>query len=70
MIKSKLGLRRTFNPKENLGVVCSRLRKEVVPRMASLLVQIVTRSIMVSVYWVPGVVLVVVRKDIRLEIVL
>ena len=66
----KLGLRRRFNPKENLGVLSSRLRKEVVPTMASLLVQIVARNIMVSVYWVPGVALVVVRKGTKWEIVL
>ena len=61
MIKSKLGLRRRFNRKNNLGVLSSRLRKEVVQRMASLLVQIVERNIMVSVYWAPRVALVVVK---------
>ena len=65
MIKSKLGLRRRFNLKENLIVLSSRLRKEVVPRMASLLVQIVARNIIVSVFWVPGVALVVLSKDTR-----
>ena len=53
MINSKLVLRRRFNPKENLGVISSRLRKKIVPRMTSLLVHIVARNIMVSVYWVP-----------------
>ena len=52
MINMKLGLKKRFNLKENLGVLSSRLRREVVPRMASLLVQIVARNIMVSVYWV------------------
>ena len=61
----KLGLRRRFNPKENLGVLSSRLRKEVVPTMASLLVQIVAKNIMVSVYWVPGVALVVVNMGTK-----
>ena len=61
MIKGKVGLRRRFNTKENLGLLSSRLRKEVVPRMAILLVQIVARNILVSVYWVPGVTLVVVK---------
>ena len=61
LIRSKLGLRRRFNLNENLGVLNSRLRNEVVPRIASILVQNVERNIMVSVYWVPGVALVVVR---------
>ena len=65
MIKSKLGLGRRFNLKENLGVLSSRLRKEVVPRMGSLLVQSVARNIMLSVYWVPGVALVVVKMGIK-----
>ena len=60
MINMKLGLKKRFNLKENLGVLSSRLTKEVVPRMASLLVQIVARNIMLSVYWVPGVALLVV----------
>ena len=55
MIKSKLRLRRRFNLKKNLGVLRSRLREYVVPRMARLLVQIVPRNIMVSVYWILGV---------------
>ena len=59
-IKSKLGLRRKFNTKNNLGVLISKLRKEVVTRMTNLLVQIVARNIMLSVYWVPGVALLVV----------
>ena len=58
-----------FNKKvqsqENLGVLCSRLRKEVVPRMASLLVPNVARNIMVSVYWVPGVSSVLVSKGTK-----
>ena len=37
--------------------------------MASLHVSLVERNIMVSVYWVPGIAMVVVRKDTRLEIV-
>ena len=61
----KLGLRRRFNPKENLGVLSSRLRKAGVQRMASLLVQIVARKIMVSVYWVPGVSLVEVKMGTK-----
>ena len=65
MIKGKVGLRRRFNTKENLGLLSSRLRKEVVPRMESLLVQIVARKIMVSVYCVPAIYLVVVRKDLK-----
>ena len=70
MIKGKVGLRRRFNTKENLGLLSSRLRKEVVRRMASLLVQIVERNIMVTVYWVTGVSLVVVNMGTKLEIVL
>ena len=70
MIKSKLRLRRRFNLKKNLGVLSPRLRKEVVPRMSSLLVPNVARNIIVSLFWVPGVSLVVVRKDTRGEIVL
>ena len=65
MIKSKLGLRRRFNLKDNLGVLSSRLRREVVPRMASLLVQIVATNIMVSFYWVPGVALIVVKMGTK-----
>ena len=42
-------------------MLSSRLRKEVVPRMASLLVQNGARNIRVSVYWVQGVALVVVK---------
>ena len=65
VIKSKLGSRRRFNLNENLGVLSSRLRKEVVRRMASLLVQIVERNIMVTVYWVTGVSLVVVNMGTK-----
>ena len=65
MIKSKLGLIRRFNLKENLGVLSSRLSKEVVRMMASLLVKIVARNIMVSVYWVPEVALVVVNMGTK-----
>ena len=65
MIKSKLGLRRRFNRKNNLGVLSSRLRKEVVQRMASLLVQIVAKNVMESVYWVPGGSFVVVKMDTK-----
>ena len=61
VINIKLRSRIRFNLKENLGVLSSRLRKEVVPRMAILLVQIVARNIMESVYCVQGVALVVVR---------
>ena len=56
------GLRRRFNLKENVRVLISWLRKAIVPRMASLLVQIVSRNIMVSVSRVPGVAFVLVRK--------
>ena len=65
MIKSKQGLRRRFNLDKSIEVLSSRLRKQVVPRMESLLVKIVARNIMVSVYWVPRVAMVVVMKDIR-----
>ena len=61
MINMKLGLKKRFNLKENLGVLSSRLRKAVVPRMASLLVKILARNIMVSVYLVPGIAFVVVK---------
>ena len=64
-MKSKLGLRRKFNTKNNLGVLISKLRKEVVTRMTNLLVQIVARNTMVSVYWVPGVALVVVNMGTK-----
>ena len=37
--------------------------------MSNLHMSLVARNIMVSVYWVPGVAMVVVRKDTRLEIV-
>ena len=50
-------------------MLSSRLRKEVVPRTASLLVKIVARNVMVSVYWVSGVAFVVVGKDTRREII-
>ena len=62
MIKSKLGLRRRFNLDKSIEVLSSRLRKQVVPRMASLLVKIVARNIMVSVYWEPRVALVLVKR--------
>ena len=65
MINMKLGLKKRFNLKENLGVLSSRLRKEVVQKMASLLVKIVARNIMVSVYWVPGVSLAVVKMGTK-----
>ena len=51
-------------------MLISRLRKEVVPRMASLLGQIVPRNIMASVYWVPGVSLLMVKMVRKLEIFL
>ena len=59
MIKTKQGLRRRFNLKDNLGVLSSKFKKEVVPRMESLLAPNEERNIMVSVNWVPGVALVV-----------
>ena len=43
----------------------SNLRKEVVLKMASLLVLLVERSIMGIIYGVPRVALVVVRMDLR-----
>ena len=52
-------------PKIDLGVLRLCLRKVVVPRMESLLVQIVEKNIMVSVYCVPGIALVVVMIDTK-----
>ena len=65
VIKSSLGLKRGLNNKKNLGVLNSRLIKEVVLRMTSLHVSNVERNIMVSIYWVLVVELVVVMKDTR-----
>ena len=42
-----------------------KLTKEVVPRIESLLVQIVARNIIVSFYWVPRVALVVVKMGTK-----
>ena len=39
--------------------------EEVVLKMSNLHVSLVVRNIMVSVYWVPGVAMVVVRKGIK-----
>ena len=65
MINSKLGLTRRFNLKDNLEVLSSRLKKVVVPNIASLLVQIVAKNVMESVYWVPGGSFVVVKMDTK-----
>ena len=65
VIKSKQGLRNGLKLKKNLGVLSSTFRKEVVPRMARLLVPRMARNIIMSVYWVPTAYLVVVRNDIR-----
>ena len=46
-------------------MLSSRLRKEVVPRMTNLLVKIVARNNMVSVFWVPRVALVVVKTGTK-----
>ena len=57
--------KRRFNLTENLGVISLRLRKEVVPLMENLFGHIVAINIMVSVNWVPGVPLVVVKMGIK-----
>ena len=70
MIKTKLGLTRGLKCKMNLRLLRWSWRKEVVPKRSNLLLLIVVRNIMVSVYWVRGVSLVVVRNDRRWQIVL
>ena len=65
MIKRKLCLRRGFKLKDNLGVLSSKFKKEVVPRMESLLAPNEERNIMVSVNWVPGVALIVVKMGTK-----
>ena len=47
-IKSNLGSKTVLDLKNNLGVLSSRLRKEVVPKMASLHMSLVARNILVS----------------------
>ena len=65
LIKGNLGPKKGLRLNKNLGVLSSRLRKEVVLKMANLHVSLVARNIMVSFYCIPGVSMVVVRKDIR-----
>ena len=65
LIKGNLGPKRGLRLNKNLGVLSSRLRKEVVLKMANLHVSLVARNIMVSVYWVPGVASVVVKMGTK-----
>ena len=70
MTNIKLGLRRGIKLKKKLRVLRLNWRKEVVLKRTNLLVPNVARNIMISVCWVPGVALIVVRKDTRRNIVL
>ena len=65
MIKGNLYLRRGTKVKKNLRMLTLNWREEVVLKMSNLDVSLVARNIMVTVYWVSGVTMVVVRKDIR-----
>ena len=65
MIKGNLGLRRGHKFMKNLTVLRFNWREEVLLIMSSLHVSLVERNIMLSVYWVPGVAMVVLRKDIK-----
>ena len=55
---------------KNLTVLRFNWREEVLLIMSSLHVSLVARNIMVSVYWVPKVSMVEVRRDTRWDIVL
>ena len=65
VIKGNLGLRRGPKVNKNLIVLSLNWRKKVVLKMSILHVSLVAKNIIVCFYWVRGVAIAVVRKDIR-----